>query len=122
MCQAFAVVFSKLRKNLSATVDQLDRDRLNGVYGTLDVTAIDRAPLREPVRLAGEVQETRVVPRAGSPSVEVTIGDGTGRAVVVFTGRTKVPGLRLGGGLMVEGVGRLEQNRVVLLNPAYTLI
>ena len=117
-----AMVLDKMRKKLTATVDELDTARLQDRYRGNEVRAIAEAPLREPVRLAGEVQETRVVPRAGSPSVEVTIGDGTGRAVIVFTGRTRVPGLKLGGGLLVEGVGRLERNRMMLLNPAYTLI
>jgi hypothetical protein len=115
------MVLAKMRKKLTTTVDELDKTRLQDRYGSAEVTAIGEAPLREPIRLAGEVQETRVVPRAGSPSVEVTIGDGSGRAIVVFTGRTRVPGLKLGGGLVVEGVGRLERNRLMLLNPSYTL-
>jgi hypothetical protein len=44
-------------------------------------------------RLRGEVAGLQVVPRAGAPSLEVTVDDGSGRAVVVFTGRTRVGGL-----------------------------
>jgi len=122
MCHAEAMVLAKMRKKLTVTVDELDKARLQDRYRGTEVVAIADAPLREPVRLAGEVQETRVVPRSGSSSVEVTIGDGTGRATVVFTGRSKVPGLKLGGGVLIEGVGRLERNRLTLLNPSYTLI
>ena len=39
----------------------------------------------------------------------------------MFTGRKNLPGLKLGGSIAVEGVGRLERNRLTLLNPAYTL-
>lgn len=115
------MVLGKLRHKLRMTVDELDEVRLKSRYAVDTATAIGEAPLREPVRLAGEVKETRVVPRAGSPSLEVTIGDGTGRAIVVFTGRRNLPGLKLGGGITVEGVGRLERNRLTLLNPSYTL-
>ena len=72
-------MLAKLKRKLTVTVEELDKVRLQDRYQGLDVTAIGDAPLREPIRLAGEVQETRVVPRAGAPSVEVTIGDGSGR-------------------------------------------
>jgi len=115
------MVMKNLRKRLNTSVDELDSTRLQKGYGAEGVCRIGQAPLREPIVLAGEVKETRVVPRADIPSLEVTIGDGTGRAIVVFTGRRKLPGLKLGGGLRVEGVGRLERNRLMLLNPSYTL-
>jgi len=121
VCHRWAMVMKNLRKRLSTTVDELDSTRLQKGYAAEGVCKIGDAPLREPITLAGEVKETRVVPRADVPSLEVTIGDGTGRAIVVFTGRRKLPGLKLGGGLRVEGVGRLERNRLTLLNPSYTL-
>lgn len=113
---------SDLRRRLTASVQQLDQARLQERYHGLDIVPIGEAPLRVPVRLGGEVQETRVVPRAGSPSLEVTLTDGTGRAVAVFTGRKKMHGLSLGRGVLVEGVARLDRNHLVLLNPAYTLL
>lgn len=111
-----------LRKRLTASVAQLDQARLQERYEGLDVTPIGDAPARTPVRIGGEVKETRVVPRSGAPSLEVTVADGTGRAVAVFTGATRIGGLNLGGGLLLEGVARLERGRLILLNPAYTLI
>jgi hypothetical protein len=113
---------SDLKRRLTASVQQLDQARLQERYQGLDVAAIAEAPQRVPVRLGGEVQETRVVPRAGSPSLEVTVADGTGRAVAVFTGTKKIHGLGLGRGVLIEGVARLDRNHLVLLNPAYTLL
>lgn len=114
--------FSKIRQRLTATVQQLDQARLQERYQGLDLTPIDQIPLREPVRIGGEVQESRMVPRAGSPAVEVIISDGTGRATAVFTGRRKIHGISLGRGIVLEGVARMERGRLVLLNPAYTLL
>jgi hypothetical protein len=68
------------------------------------------------------VQGIRVVPRAGSPSLEVTVADGTGRAVAVFLGRKSLPGVSPGRSIVIEGVGREEGGRTVLLNPAYTIL
>ncbi|MEJ5254877.1 MAG: hypothetical protein WHS89_05960 [Acidimicrobiales bacterium] len=114
--------FSKIRQRLTATVQQLDQARLQERYQGLDLSPIGEAPLRVPVRIGGEVQEARMVPRAGSPAVEVTISDGTGRATAVFTGRRSIHGVTLGRGIVLEGVARLERGRLVLLNPAYTLL
>lgn len=111
-----------LKQKLTATVRQLDQARLQERYQGLDLVAIGDAPLRTPVRISGEVQENRVVPRAGAPSLEVTIDDGTGRAIAIFTGRKRIGGLSLGRGVLIEGVARLERGRTVLLNPAYTLM
>jgi len=78
--------------------------------------------MRAPCRMAGEVQGIKVVPRAGSPSLEVTVSDGSGRAVAVFLGRKRIPGLAVGHGIVLEGVARREGGRTVMLNPAYTLL
>ena len=112
-----------LRKRLTSSVEDLDRARLQGRYEGLGVTKIGELPLRAPVRLGGEVTAMQVVPRAGgSPSLEITISDGTGRAVAVFTGRKRINGIEPGRGMLLEGVCRKERGRVSLWNPAYTLL
>lgn len=114
--------FRDLKRRLTASVDELDKVRLQDRYEGLDLTPIGEAPMRTPVRIGGEVQALQVVPRAGSPSLEVTINDGSGRAVAVFIGRRRIAGLDPGRGILLEGVGRHERHRTVLINPAYTLL
>ena len=121
MGKGVAVAMS-LKQKLTATVRQLDQARLQERYQGLDIVPISDAPLRTPIRVSGEVQENRVVPRAGAPSLEVTIDDGSARAIAVFTGRKRIAGMGLGRGVVIEGVARLERGRTVLLNPAYTLL
>jgi hypothetical protein len=111
-----------LTKRLTSSVQDLDKARLQSRYDGLCVTTIKDSPLREPVRLGGEVTAMQVVPRAGSPSLEITVSDGTGRAVAVFTGRRRIAGVDPGRGVLIEGVARKEGGRVILLNPAYTLL
>lgn len=116
------MAISGFRKRLRATVEDLDRDRLESRYAGLDVSAITEAPRREPARIAGEVQAMTVVPRASSPSLEVVVADGTGKVVGIFLGRRRIGGLRVGTGVVLEGVLQEERNRTVILNPAYVLL
>ena len=55
-------------------------------------------------------------------TLEVAFSDGTGRAVAVFTGRRRIGGISPGRAIVCEGVGRDEASRLVLMNPAYTLL
>ncbi len=109
-------------KRLTATVEELDAVRLQDRFCNVACTAIATAPKRQPVRLGGEVQRMRIVPRAGSPSLEVVVSDGSGEAVAVFTGRRSLGGIEHGRSVLLEGVAHDERGRTVLLNPAYTLL
>jgi hypothetical protein len=113
---------NRAKPKLGTPVAELDKMRLQDRYCGLGIGRVSEAPLREPCRIVGEVQGLRVVPRAGSPSLEVTVSDGTGRAVAVFLGRKRLAGLDPGRGVILEGVARREGNRTILLNPAYTLL
>lgn len=111
----------RLRK-LGADTQMLEQDRLGDRYRGMGDSTIADAPLRKRTKLAGEMTSIRVVPRAGSPSLEVNVSDGTGIAVAVFTGRRAIPGITPGKGIVLEGVARKERNRIVLLNPGYRLL
>jgi hypothetical protein len=110
------------RNRISASSRELHSKSLHSRYASrVDVTISD-APLRVPVVLQGEVKRQKVVPRAGSPVIELTISDGTGDIAVIFTGRRAIGGLSHGRGVRLEGVAHLENGRTVMLNPAYTLL
>jgi hypothetical protein len=111
-----------LKKRLTASAEDLDKARLTDRYSGLGLVPIAEAPFRSPVRVGGEVTALQVVPRAGSNSLEVTVSDGSGKAIAVFTGRRRIMGIDPGRGLLLEGVARRDDGRVVLLNPAYTLL
>jgi hypothetical protein len=107
---------------LRADTVEIERDRLAQRYAGKADTTIADAPLRQRGRIAGEITSIRVVPRAGSPSLEVSVNDGTGLAVAIFTGRRQIPGITPSRGIALEGVPRQERNRILLLNPTYTLL
>lgn len=116
------VVLKKLRQRLAQSNDELHQQSLTDRYAAMGFEPIGAAPLRTRVTIGGEVQGLQVVPRAGSPSLEVTISDGTGRAVAVFTGRRRIGGIDPGRTIRFEGVGREERGRMLLVNPIYTLL
>jgi amino acid transporter len=112
---------------LRAPLQEIDRQRLTSRFahdhgGSAERIPISEVDLRQPVKIVGEVTGLRVVPRAGSPSLELTVNDGTGTALLVFTGRRRIAGIDPGRALEIEGVAREDHGRVVFLNPHYTLL
>jgi amino acid transporter len=107
-----------------APTDELDRDRLAKRFAgtsTSDLVRIVEAPTRRRIQIIGEVTGMRVVPHAGSPWLEVTVSDGSGIAVLVFTGRRRIAGMTPGRAVIASGVARDERGRLTLMNPTYTL-
>jgi hypothetical protein len=102
---------------------ELDRERRAKRFedGEGDSVRIGDAPRRVPTQIAGEVTGLRVVPKAGSPWLEVTVDDGSGSAVLIFTGRKRVPGIMPGRAIIAAGVARDEHDRLTILNPRYSL-
>lgn len=111
-----------LAKRLRASIDELDDERLQDRFSGLGLTTMGELEARTPARVGGEVTRTRIAPRSGVPAYEITISDGTGSVVAVFTGRRSVAGLEHHRAVLVEGVARAERGRLVMLNPAYTLL
>lgn len=116
------VGFRDLGRRLTASTDELHHDRLREEWAEHPSTAIAEAPDRGRACLAGEIQGVQVVPRAGSPSLEVSVHDGTGRVVAVFTGRRSIGGVVPGRRMEIEGLARREGRRLVMWNPEYTLL
>ncbi|HEY2333279.1 MAG TPA: amino acid permease, partial [Acidimicrobiales bacterium] len=108
---------------LRAGLGELERERLGRRFSDANAEGgITAAQERVPVRVTGEVTSSRVVPRAGSPSLEVTLSDGSGTVLAVFNGRRQIVGLEPGRAATLEGVGRIDGGQLVLVNPAYTLL
>jgi len=113
---------ASLRHRLGASVDELDRARVQVRCNGLGVTPLDELPLRVPVRVGGEVKRVMIAPRNGVPNFEVMISDGTGQVTAVFAGRRRIPGIEHGRAIVLEGVAVDQRGRSVIYNPAYTLV
>ncbi len=119
------MAFRKLLHRLTTSDADLDRERLQqfcrDVPGVIPI--VDAQPRKE-ITVAGEISSLRIVPRAGTPSLEVTVKDGSGSVVIVWTGRRHVPGVAPGRRLVVSGRGTPQGSgaRITLLNPRYELL
>jgi DNA/RNA endonuclease YhcR with UshA esterase domain len=83
---------------------------------------IAAARLRQRIRVTGHVRSLRVQPRAGVPTLECVLIDGTGGLSVVFLGRRHVAGIDVGTRMLVEGVVGDYHGRLAVLNPVYELL
>lgn len=88
------------------------------------VTAIAALAPRVEASVVAEIVSVRLVPKLDrSPWIEATVSDGTGRMVLMWTGRRSIPGI--GPGRLVRASGRPAATgpggRLVLLNPDYEL-
>ena len=109
-------------RRLKTSVEELDTARLQDRFVSLELTPMNEAGARVPLRVGGEVKRIRVIPRSGIPSLDVLVGDGTGEVHAVFTRRRHLGGVAPGRGIVIEGVGHHERGELVLLNPGYTLL
>jgi len=118
----WVVALKKVVKRLTTSDEELDRTALSGFCDELGVMPITDLVPRTQARIGGEVRSVRVVPRAGAPSLEVTINDGRASATAVFLGRRKIAGVVPGRKIIVEGVAGQHSRRFLMFNPLYTLL
>jgi hypothetical protein len=116
------VALKKSVRRFTAAPEEVDRAKIVALCDSLGLLPISSIEARTRVRVGGEVRSVRVVPRAGAPSLEVTINDGRGSATAVFLGRRKIAGLTPGRKVIVEGMAGTNDRRHVIVNPFYTLL
>jgi len=117
-------LLSRVLEKLSRPAGEIRAENLRAWAGTLpEVTPIAKAEARKQNRVAGVVQNIRIDPREGSGTIEATINDGTGQMVARWLGRSSLKGIRLGTGLVIEGIaGHGDGDELVILNPHYELV
>jgi hypothetical protein len=119
------MAFKKLIQRIKTSDADLDRERLRQFCADVPgVTAIGDAEPRKEITVAGEITSLRIVPRAGTPSLEATVNDGSGSLVVVWTGRRNIPGVSPGKRLVLSGRGAPQGagTRLTVFNPRYELL
>ncbi len=117
--------FRKLFRGLTVTMEEIDKQRLLDFCTQFPgVTPIGACSPRQEITVTGEISSLRIVPRAGSPSLEATISDGTGVLVAVWTGRRHIAGIAPGKRLQLSGRGTDQggKGRLLLMNPRYELL
>jgi hypothetical protein len=115
------VALRKFVERLTKPVEEIDRESIDAYRGTCTATRASGAAARTRARIAGEVRSVRIVPRAGAPSLEVSVYDGSGVVVGVFLGRRRIRGITPGRRLQIEGMLVQDTRRLMMLNPIYEL-
>ncbi len=89
-----------------------------------EVNPIGEVEARQEVAVVGEIASLRIVPRAGCPSLEATLKDGTGTIVASWTGRRQIAGVAPGRRLVLHGRANPSgpAGRFVIYNPRYELL
>jgi hypothetical protein len=116
------VALRRVLDRLRAPVEHLDREALQEWTAGTGATPIGEVVPRVRTTIAGEASSVRIVPRAGSPSLEVTVTDGTGFATGVFLGRRKIPGITPGRRLRFTGVAAQKGRILEIFNPVYEIL
>jgi hypothetical protein len=113
--------FRRALKRLSATADEMDADALEHERVVEGCSQIKGLQDRQYVTVYGNVKNVSLAPRAGAPTLEATLYDGSGMLTLVWLGRRKIVGVKPG--VAVKAVGRVSchDGRRVIFNPRYEL-
>lgn len=82
-----------------------------------DATPIRHLRPRQRATCVGVVLKIRLDP---GRQLAVTVEDGSGRLTALFTGRSNLAGLELGGGLRMTGTVATSDGELQMRNPAWT--
>lgn len=110
------------------TTSQLEQDELSlkeFCESLPEHTLLGDVELRKLMVMVGEIESLRIVPsRDGTPWLEALLNDGSGKLVIVWTGRKSIAGVRPGTRLVLKGRPSLHtrSRRPVVYNPIYRLI
>jgi hypothetical protein len=112
--------FRRLRQFFTQTDEQrLAEETLRWAERVPGTRRIKGCPSREAVRVAGAVSRLRLRPTNGSVTLEAVVSDGTGELTASWMGRSHIPGLGLGTGVVLEGVVASDRDGLRMVNPRF---
>jgi hypothetical protein len=82
---------------------------------------VGRCADRQRVKLRGTLRTVTLSPRAGTPTLEAELYDGSGTVTLVWLGRRRIVGVEPGRDIMVSGRIAVHDNRRIMYNPSYEL-
>jgi RecG-like helicase len=109
-------------RRLASNDEDLEADELRKESASKGATALERCQDRRRVTVLGTVRSLTLRPRAGTPSLEVELYDGSGTVTLVWLGRRELAGLEPGRRLRVSGRITTSGDRRVIFNPRYEFV
>lgn len=114
--------FRKAVRRLASEEDVLEADDLQKESASYGATAVKECQNRNAVTVMGTVRSLTLRPRAGTPTLEVDLYDGSGTVTLIWLGRREIAGITPGRRLRAVGRITTSGGRRVIFNPRYELI
>jgi hypothetical protein len=109
-------------KKLSATPDEMEADEIGEAREKVGgCQTIEGLHDREMVTVFGHVKHVTLAPRAGTPTLEAALYDGSGVVTLVWLGRRTIAGVKPGASLVAHGRVSCTEGRRIIYNPRYEL-
>ena len=113
--------FRRALSRLTADEDELDGIGLKDDAAAAGATHVNACTIGAPVCVAGELRAVVLRPRAGVPTLEAELYDGTGTVTLIWLGRRRIRGIDAGRSLVAQGRLTRQDERATIYNPSYEL-
>jgi hypothetical protein len=100
---------------------ELASQELQGACAQAGATAVTACTKGEPVRVAGTLRAVTLRPRAGAPTLEAELYDGSGSVTLIWLGRRRIAGIECGRRVVASGRLTSYGGRPTIYNAAYEL-
>jgi hypothetical protein len=110
-------------RRIASSDSKLEADDLQQqVEADRGAALVSQCAARSRVTVRGTVRSLTLRPRAGTPSLEVELYDGSGTVTLIWLGRREIAGI--GPGRQLRATGRITHDgaRRVIFNPRYELV
>ena len=113
--------FRRALSRLTADEQELDSQELQNEASSAGATHVSQCSVGAPVCVAGSLRAVVLRPRAGVPTLEAELYDGTGTVTLIWLGRRRIRGIDPGRQLVARGRLTRQGGRETIYNPAYEL-
>jgi len=113
--------FRRVLKRLAASTNEMEAEQLDVQRLAAGCCQIDSLHDRDYVTVYGSLKNVCLAPRAGTPTLEATLYDGSGALTLVWLGRRKIAGIKPGVGLKATGRVSCQDGTRTIFNPRYEL-
>ncbi len=113
--------FKRALTRLTAHPETLAAEDLRQAAASVGATAVSTCTVGQPVCIAGTVRQVVLRPRAGVPTLEAEVYDGSGTITLIWLGRRRIVGIEPGRSLVARGRLTQHDNRPTIYNASYEL-
>jgi RecG-like helicase len=108
-------------ERLTSSAEEEDAAQLLDTTEQLGLVPAAECCDRQRVTVHGSIRSVRMLPRAGSPALEVELFDGSGSLTLVWLGRRRIHGVECGRTLTASGLVSIVGDQRIIYNPRYEL-